>query len=98
MRYDRDGSLQVLKGEERACSVREVHLPEQPGEKAAGTPMMRPLPEASSWERSIFSPGELSTRGTDGMESPSLTCQWTTMISKMPSFCLLLCSIEEDIP
>lgn len=41
--------------------------------KAAGTPMMRPLPEASSWDRLTLSLGEPSTRSMFGMESPTLT-------------------------
>lgn len=41
--------------------------------KAAGTPIMRPLPEASSLCRLTLSPGEPSTRSTFGMESPTLT-------------------------
>ena len=41
--------------------------------KAAGTPMMRPLPEASSLDRLTLSLGEPSTRSTLGRESPTLT-------------------------
>ena len=41
--------------------------------KAAGTPMMRPLPEASSLDRLTLSLGEPSTRSTFGRESPTLT-------------------------
>ncbi len=40
---------------------------------AAGTPMMMPSPLASSLLKSTSFPGDFSTRGTDGMESPTLT-------------------------
>jgi len=46
---------------------------EQPGEKAAGTPMIRPLPVASSLERLTLFPGESSKRSTSGIGSPTLT-------------------------
>lgn len=41
--------------------------------KAAGIPMMMPSPLASSLLKSTSFPGDFSKRGTDGMESPTLT-------------------------
>ena len=46
---------------------------EQPGEKAAGTPMIRPLPDASSLDRLTLLPGESSNSSTSGIASPTLT-------------------------
>lgn len=40
--------------------------------KAAGTPMMRPLPFIT-FARLTLSPGLLSTKSTEGIESPTLT-------------------------
>ena len=40
--------------------------------KAAGTPMIRPLP-LSSLAKFTLLPGVPSTRSTDGMESPTFT-------------------------
>lgn len=48
-------------------------LPEHVGEKAAGTPMTRPLPEASSLDRLTLLPGDVSKSSTSGTASPSLT-------------------------
>ena len=41
--------------------------------KAAGTPMIKPLPVANSFDRSILVPGEVSASSTEGSVSPTLT-------------------------
>ena len=41
--------------------------------KAAGTPMIKPLPEANSFSKLTLVPGDVSVKSTEGIASPTLT-------------------------
>ena len=61
------------KGSIEMCLVGERRKKESNSLKAAGTPMMRPGPLASSVARFTLLPGFPSTSSTLGIESPTLT-------------------------